>query len=86
MIFTAAEQEPIDQLYKQLLADAAKQGYSEYRTHINYMDEVAAHFDFNKSALRRFMTLLKDVVDPNGILAQGKSGIWNSSKQLAPKI
>jgi 4-cresol dehydrogenase (hydroxylating) len=64
------------ELFKVLLADAAKEGYAEYRTHLSYMDDVAATFDFNNNALRRLNERVKDVLDPNGILAPGKSGVW----------
>jgi 4-cresol dehydrogenase (hydroxylating) len=65
-----------EQLFDVLVADAAAQGYAEYRTHLDYMDDVAATFDFNNHALRRFNERIKDAIDPNGILAPGKNGIW----------
>ena len=40
------------------------------------MDKVAHTFDFNDHALLRLNEKLKDALDPNGILAPGKSGIW----------
>lgn len=63
-------------LFATLVKDAAAAGYGEYRTHLSWMDEVAASFDFNKQGLRRLNEQLKDALDPNGILAPGKSGIW----------
>jgi 4-cresol dehydrogenase (hydroxylating) len=63
-------------LFEVLVADASAQGYAEYRTHLDYMDEVAASFDFNHHALRRFNEKVKDAIDPNGILAPGRNGIW----------
>lgn len=40
------------------------------------MDQVAATYNWNDGALMKFHEKLKDALDPNGILAPGKSGIW----------
>ena len=40
------------------------------------MDQVASTYSFNNDALMKFNNRLKDALDPNGILAPGKSGIW----------
>jgi len=66
----------VPQLMHHLIADAAAQGYCEYRTHIDYMDEVAGTLNFNEGAMGRLNGLLKDALDPRGILAPGKQGIW----------
>jgi 4-cresol dehydrogenase (hydroxylating) flavoprotein subunit len=71
----------VDQLFRALVVDARKQGYGEYRTHIDYMDLVASTFDFNNHALRRLNEKLKDALDPNGIIAPGKSGIWPANRR-----
>ena len=71
-------------LFKALVADAASQGYGEYRTHISFMDEVVRTFDFNQHALLRLNETVKDGLDPNGILAPGKSGIWPRSLRGKP--
>ena len=65
-----------DRLFHALVKDAAAQGYGEYRTHLSYMDEVADTFSWNDHALRRFNERLKDAIDPKGILAPGRNGIW----------
>ncbi|KIJ23712.1 vanillyl alcohol oxidase [Sphaerobolus stellatus SS14] len=59
-----------------MIADAAKEGYGEYRTHILLSDQVAATYNWNNAALMRLNETLKDALDPNGILAPGKAGIW----------
>jgi 4-cresol dehydrogenase (hydroxylating) len=66
----------VRELFLALIRDAKEQGYGEYRTHLSYMDDVAASFDFNDHALRRLNERVKDVLDPNGVLAPGRNGIW----------
>jgi hypothetical protein len=80
VIYTLGEEEAAHALYKDLLHDGSEQGFIEYRTHVRYMDAVAAKQDFNDSAFGRFTGLLKDTLDPNGILSPGKSGIWNTAE------
>jgi 4-cresol dehydrogenase (hydroxylating) len=63
-------------LFSALVKDSATLGYAEYRTHLSYMDAVARTFDFNNHALQKLNDRLKDWLDPHGILAPGKSGIW----------
>ena len=66
----------VDGFFRALVADAWKQGYGEYRTHLDYMDLVASTFDFNDHALLRLNEKVKNAIDPNGVIAPGKSGIW----------
>jgi len=40
------------------------------------MDLVAGTYDFNNQALRRLNERVKNALDPHGILAPGKSGVW----------
>jgi 4-cresol dehydrogenase (hydroxylating) len=63
-------------LFAVLIDEAAKAGYGEYRTHIEYMDQIAGTYDWNDNALLRMNERLKDALDPKGILAPGKQGIW----------
>lgn len=62
--------------YARLLEVAAKHGWTEYRTSPVFQDIVARSYSFNDNQLLRFQTALKDAVDPNGILAPGRGGIW----------
>lgn len=68
---------------KLLVREAAKQGYGEYRAHLDFMDLAADQYGFNDHAYRRFNEGLKDLLDPNGILSPGKQGIW--PKSLRPE-
>lgn len=65
-----------DTLFRELMADAKARGFGEYRSHLSYMDDVARTYDFNGGALHRLNEWMKDAIDPNGILAPGKQGIW----------
>ncbi|MCW6529249.1 FAD-binding oxidoreductase [Sphingomonas sp. MMSM20] len=64
------------QLFDVLITETAKAGYAEYRTHLGWMDKVNATFDFNDHAMRRLNERVKTALDPNGILAPGKQGVW----------
>lgn len=81
LIYGPGDGAKIDRLYKDLMDDAAKESVSEYRTHIDYMDEIATHYNWNNGAQRRFLQKIKDITDPRGLLNQGKSGIWNAGKK-----
>ncbi|KAK4182619.1 hypothetical protein QBC35DRAFT_546643 [Podospora australis] len=61
---------------RDMVDEAAKQGYGEYRTHLVLMDQVAGTYGFNDGALGKFNEKLKDALDPNSILAPGRCGIW----------
>jgi 4-cresol dehydrogenase (hydroxylating) len=70
------ERKRIDELFQLLVKEAAAEGYGEYRTHIQYMDAIAATYGWNNGALMKMNETIKDALDPKGILAAGKSGIW----------
>ncbi len=74
-----AEVKNVRALFDKLIADAKEAGYGEYRTHLSWMDPVAQTFDFNNHAQLRLIEKIKDALDPNGILAPGKQGVWPSA-------
>ncbi|PZU10986.1 FAD-binding oxidoreductase [Sphingomonas sp.] len=61
---------------RRLIDLGAAHGYGEYRTPPLFQDQVAGTYGFNDGILRRFSETLKDAVDPNGIIAAGRGGIW----------
>jgi 4-cresol dehydrogenase (hydroxylating) len=62
--------------YTRMVAVMRERGYPVYRTSLHHMDLIAAQLDFNDSALMRLNEVIKDAIDPHGILQPGKSGIW----------
>jgi len=66
------------ELMKEMIREAAKEGFGEYRTHLLFADQVAETYSWGEGALRRFNECVKDALDPNGILAPGRNGIWPS--------
>ncbi|KAL8293539.1 hypothetical protein RQP46_000240 [Phenoliferia psychrophenolica] len=62
-----------------LIEDHAKLGYGEYRTHIALQDQVMETYNYNDSALLRLHEKMKDGLDPRGIMAPGRSGVWPAS-------
>jgi len=40
------------------------------------MDQIMGTYNWNNGALLKFNEVLKDAIDPNGILMPGKSGVW----------
>lgn len=70
------ERRRMDELFSTMVAEAAAEGYGEYRTHIQYMDAIADTYNWNDNALMKMNQAIKDALDPKGILAPGKSGIW----------
>ena len=66
-------------LFDTAVREAAELGFHEYRTHVSWMDLIASQYDYNDHAMMRFNERIKDTLDPDGILAPGKQGIWPKS-------
>ncbi|KLD75646.1 FAD-binding oxidoreductase [Xanthomonas hyacinthi] len=64
------------QLFEHYIRAAADAGYGEYRAPPMFHDVVSDVYSFNDHALRKFVETMKDAVDPNGIFAPGRCGIW----------
>jgi len=63
-------------LMREMIREAAQEGFGEYRTHLLFADQVAETYSWGGGALRRFNETIKDALDPNSILAPGRNGIW----------
>lgn len=72
----AAQVSNMRKLFDALIDETATAGYGEYRTHLGWMDKVNDTYNFNGGAQRRLNEAVKDAMDPNGIIAPGKQGIW----------
>jgi hypothetical protein len=68
-------------LVQTLIKDAAEKGWGEYRTHLALMDQIANTYNFNGNALMKLNEKIKNALDPKGVLAPGKNGIWPSTYQ-----
>ncbi|ETS86927.1 Vanillyl-alcohol oxidase [Pestalotiopsis fici W106-1] len=73
------QREKMHKLIRTLIDDCAAHGWGEYRTHLALMDQIADTYSWNDHALLKFSEKLKDAIDPNGILAPGKNGVWPAS-------
>jgi 4-cresol dehydrogenase (hydroxylating) len=63
-------------LFSAFIKAGAEAGYGEYRAPPAFQDQVSNTYSFNNHVLRRFTETMKDAVDPNGIFAPGRGGIW----------
>jgi 4-cresol dehydrogenase (hydroxylating) len=67
-----AQEKAAYECFDELLTVFSAQGYGTYRVNSAFMDKVAHTYD---PVQRQVHKTLKKALDPNGILAPGKSGI-----------
>lgn len=67
-----AEEKRADDCYRELVTGFGEKGWASYRTGVHAMDLVAEQYG---KVNRAFNAKLKDALDPNHIIAPGKSGI-----------
>jgi len=69
----AEQEKKADTCHREMVMRFGERGWASYRTGVTSMDLVAAQYG---QVNRDFNQRLKRALDPNGILAPGKSGIW----------
>lgn len=62
-------------LFDELLQTSKEDKLPLYRTHIDFMGDVASTFDFENGSTMRTLQKIKQALDPRGIISPGKSGI-----------
>lgn len=73
---SAVENAKTREVFMKLLRIAADNGWSEYRAAPAFQQAIMDQFSFNDHALMRTLETIKDALDPNGIVAAGRYGIW----------
>ena len=64
------------ELFAKIVDRCAEHGWAAYRTNPTFQDRVIGKYSFNNNALLHFKEKLKDSIDPNGIIAPGRYGVW----------
>jgi 4-cresol dehydrogenase (hydroxylating) len=62
--------------FRKLIEIGGQHGWGEYRTAPVFQEAVMKVYAFNNHALHRFHELMKDAIDPKGIMSPGRYDIW----------
>ncbi|KAJ0306287.1 hypothetical protein COL5a_003727 [Colletotrichum fioriniae] len=71
--------ERIRKLAHKLIKETTAHGWGQFRAHTALMDPVADAFNWNDNAQMQLNEAIKNALDPNGIIAPGKNGVWPAS-------
>jgi 4-cresol dehydrogenase (hydroxylating) len=71
-------------LYATYVKNMAAAGFAPYRANPAMQDLLARQFSFGDHALLRLQERLKDAVDPNGVIAPGRYGVWPKAMRKTP--
>ena len=81
----AAQNNKVIKGFRALLDIGAEHGWGEYRTHPIFQDQAMGIYSYNNNSLLRLNETIKDAIDPNGILAAGRYGIWPKNMRRKAK-
>lgn len=72
-------------LFGELVDALAASGHVPYRSHPAFMARISSLYDFNDGAHRRTVQAIKRALDPRGVLAPGKQGVWPLTDEAATR-
>ncbi|KAK2124433.1 vanillyl alcohol oxidase [Fusarium oxysporum II5] len=81
LIFNHLDLEPCHRahaLISQLIDDTVKKGWGKYRTYLVLIDQIAQTYNFNNNTQMHLNIIIKNILDPNGILAPNTNRLWLS--------
>jgi 4-cresol dehydrogenase (hydroxylating) len=77
---SAEDRAAVSVLFPEVIEEASATGAAPYRSHLAFMDLIAAQYDAHHHAMHRLSEKIKDCLDPQGIFSPGKQGIWGSAR------
>lgn len=74
-----SERKRLRVLAHELIDATTAEGWGQFRSHNALMDATAGAFTWNDGATMKLNETIKNALDPNGIMAPGKNGVWPAS-------